>query len=348
MTEQRFDELINLYLDNEIGRHELGDFKQAMQGNILRRRKFERACEVHQAARKALATRANQSMEAPDSSFAGATEAALPQSKTGSEPARPRRASSSSGPDSIRQKQVQAHRNASVGAMADRQANKGAATEVDLTRISVGSRRSAKHELSTGRFSFFNSPLGMIVGAGLAVVFAAGLYFFVKLAAPDNESDGSVGPGSSVVFQPDVRVDPKVMKELAADSSRKPAGTDAIHNQVYQAAVGGTPAPGAPGMNFFTTQTGAAPDDEAPTGGSATNGSLRGPTGASALPATTGMGPAGLPAPGVTGLPNSMGLPPGQDQLVRLSVPSLLPAMPNLDDQGKPANATSPPPVKLP
>ena len=57
MTEERFEDLINLYLDNEISRHELDELKRVIKENLVRRKQFERACQLHQAARKALVGR---------------------------------------------------------------------------------------------------------------------------------------------------------------------------------------------------------------------------------------------------------------------------------------------------
>ncbi len=346
MTEQRFDELINLYLDNEIGRHEVGELKQAMHSNLLRRRKFERACELHQAARKALATKAEQTSGTAAPTPAVAAMSA-PSPKMARDQGRPRTNASSGGKDRLEKKQSQARRNASVDALAQRQSQKGAASEVDITKIRVESRRNARPELSVNPFSFFNSPLGMFIGAVLTGLFGLGLFFFLKVATPDDNDDGSVGPGTPVIHVPDVNIDPKVLKELTADQAAKAGGTDAVHNQVYQAALAGLPATNAPAVNYFTSKTELVPESNAPADRPATNDSIPVPAGAGAKPASTDLSASNLPSPAPNGLPNTMGLPPGQGEMVRLALPSSMPSMPSLDGQTTPANTTAPP-VKMP
>lgn len=54
MTDNRFEKLVNLYLDKEISPEELSDLKAEIAHNLVRRKTFERLCRVHSASRKAL------------------------------------------------------------------------------------------------------------------------------------------------------------------------------------------------------------------------------------------------------------------------------------------------------
>lgn len=156
MTEKQFDDLTNLYLDHEIGGNDLRELKDAIRHNVLLRRKFERACEIHQAARKALLSQAGGHVPGEGTGTgARSSPAARTASSTGSGLTRPRGGRPvAAGPSSGKQKQSQAHRNASVVSLAERQLNKGAASEVDLNRISLESHGSSKPAVGGTFFHF--------------------------------------------------------------------------------------------------------------------------------------------------------------------------------------------------
>jgi len=125
MTSERFEELVNLYLDNEIGCHELEELKRVLKENVMLRRQFERSCQVHQAARKALVSRdpAAGSGSGGDSS----TRYSTGHDETRSRPSRP-----DAEPVSLKTSQRMAHVNASIPVLAERQMSKGAASIVDM------------------------------------------------------------------------------------------------------------------------------------------------------------------------------------------------------------------------
>jgi hypothetical protein len=54
MTEEKFTELVNLYLDKEISQTELSSLKAELARNIRRKEEFAERCRLHQAMRMAL------------------------------------------------------------------------------------------------------------------------------------------------------------------------------------------------------------------------------------------------------------------------------------------------------
>lgn len=54
MTEEKFTELVNLYLDKEISQTELSDLKAELARNSKRKEEFAERCRLHQAMRMAL------------------------------------------------------------------------------------------------------------------------------------------------------------------------------------------------------------------------------------------------------------------------------------------------------
>lgn len=54
MTEEKFTELVNLYLDKEISQTELSDLKAELARNSKRKEEFTERCRLHQAMRMAL------------------------------------------------------------------------------------------------------------------------------------------------------------------------------------------------------------------------------------------------------------------------------------------------------
>lgn len=347
MTEKQFDDLTNLYLDHEIGRNELRDLKDAIRHNVLRRRKFERACEVHQAARKALATRAG-AREAGDGNGSGASfpPVAPTPSAAAHGLSRPRGARSAGvSPGSAQQKQSQAHRNASVTTLAERQLHKGAASAVDLRKISLESRRASSS--AGGRrhiFSFFDSPAGMMIGGLLLGLAGVGMYFALKFTMPDENDDGSVK--NPAVHLSDVVIDPKVLKELAADQKNQPPAEDAARARLYQAALTGQPVTATPSANDDASPPTLATNSAAAAGPTSTGPALPAPPVALPL-ANPDSYPANLTVPAILSAPGANALAPSQDPWVQLSMPSPLPPAPSLDDKNPPANQTTMP-VMLP
>lgn len=61
MTDGRFERLLNLYLDKEIGPKELSELKREIAYNLVRKQRFERACRMHAASRKALIGQSSKS-----------------------------------------------------------------------------------------------------------------------------------------------------------------------------------------------------------------------------------------------------------------------------------------------
>jgi len=340
MTEKQFEELTNLYLDNEIGRHELGELKDAIRHNVLRRRKFERACELHQAARKALAARAGGATTTSDPATGnGPTASFIPVdipsalsarsvAPTRNDPVLPAR------PTTVRQKQTQAHRNASVATLAERQMNRGAAHEVKLDKINLEARRADTSASAPQSFSFFNSPVGMLMGAFFTTLAALGLFLLLKAATGDVNEDGTSRDTVPILARSDVTIDQKVLSQLTADQKRKSATDDAARAHIYQAAMTGQPAANIPAANENSAS--AIPESVARTSAD--------------LALTV------LPNSGASNLtPESIlnaqaaggGLAPGSDQWVKLSMPTMVPAAPTLDDKNKPVNSTTMP-VALP
>jgi len=252
MTEERFDELINLYLDNEIGRSDLSEIKHEMQQNLVRRRKFERACELHQAARKVLtspATGERQTGGAPSSRPASG----------GSRPSSWRKPGSGSAKDSMKSKQAQAYRNASVGALAERQEKEGAASQVELGKIKLESRSGKKTgggAASAHSFSFFDSPLGMAMGIFLTLVGALGMYLILKATSPTGDDDPGKLITQSPITQLDGGYDPKAAEELAAEVKKRKAATaaaDALRARVYQSALTGQSSANPAPVDYFSS-----------------------------------------------------------------------------------------------
>jgi hypothetical protein len=351
MTEKQFDDLTNLYLDHEIGRQDLRELKEAIHHNVLRRRKFERACEIHQAARKALLSQAGEATggQAPGGG-AGAAASFIPVARTSSS-AVPglhrgragRRAES--GPGSIKQKQSQAHRNASVVTLAERQLNKGAASEVDLAKINLESHRGPE-VAGGGRhiFSFFDSPVGLMIGGLLLVLGGAVLFFTLKFTTPDENDDGTVK--NPALHQSDVVIDPKVLRELSADQKNKPPADDAAHARNYQAALRGQSAANTPPANDYASAANASSASSAPAG--PTVASLTLPASSAVPPPPSLNSGEGNVSPQVLlSAPGAGALAPSQDAWVQLSMPSSLPPTPSLDDKNPPANQTTMP-VMLP
>jgi hypothetical protein len=282
MTEQRFDELINLYLDNEIGRSDLGELKHAIKDNLLRRRKFERSCELHQAARKALT--APTAGEKNDVRQPAPGRSASPGDRGPSW----RKSSAGSSRESVKSKQSQAHRNAAVSVLADRQQKQGSASTLALDSIDIESRSSRRSSSRTGAahtFTFFDSPLGMLLGMFLSVVGVAGLYLLLHVSTPgsDDGDPGSYAP-QSPISQLDGGYDPKAAEELAAEVKRRKAATvaaDALRARLYQSALTGQASSNQTTVDYFSSHLDAA-----------TAGNTLGNTSGSVPPSTESVAPA--------------------------------------------------------
>jgi hypothetical protein len=247
MTEQRFDELINLYLDNEIGRSDVGELKHAIKDNLVRRRKFERACQLHQAARKAL-TLPPSGVNNEDCR-AGAHSA--------KEENRPRKSSSGGPPDFGKSKQSQARRNASVGALAERQEKQGVASTVEVDKINLEScsGRQLPKSNSARNFTFFDSPLGMMIALLLATAGCAGLYLILHSTSPVNNDDSDKSSDALPISLMDGGDDPKAAEELAAEVKKHKATTgaaDAMRERLYQSALTGQTASNDTTMDYFS------------------------------------------------------------------------------------------------
>jgi hypothetical protein len=343
MTEQHFEELVNLYLDNEIGPLELGELKRAIRVNVLLRRKFERACELHQAARKALASRAQGGAGAAASNGEGkGTASPVPITSTARATARPRSSAAAASREiSIKDKQALTHRNASVSVLAERQMHKGAASEVDLSKVSLESSREARAGGRARVFGFFDSPLGMCIGLFLLLLGAAGLYFGLKLVVPTSDDDTN----ELLIHRSDVRIDPKVLRELgvkATDGSadagpRMPVARLDPEAQSSMPAMSSTPVKQSPlGEGVKSANT---------------PGALPTPASMVPLPApeaknsvSTGLASGNLPPATLMGLPGASGLAPGQDYWVKMSMPTMVPAPPApppSSDGTQPVNQTS-------
>lgn len=237
MTEPRFEELINLYLDNEIGRNELGELKNAMRDNVLRRQKFERACQLHQAARKALTTRGAEATpegEPATSDFRPTSSVAASSGQRSHSTG-----AAMGGPEARRNKQTQARRNASVPTMAERQLSKGAASSVDLSKVSLESSRSLNARNFGPTITFFDSPLGMLMAAIFTIAGVLTLYLLLKAAVPEAQQAGNTPSGDSKVSSDGSPID---QKELLRELQKGPRGAanpvEALHATIYQAAAG--------------------------------------------------------------------------------------------------------------
>jgi len=186
MTEERFEDLVNLYLDNEIGRHELEELKRVIKENIARRKQFERACQLHQAARKALVNRGE------------GTASAAPEGRSSSGS---RSSSRIGSPLTLEQMQERAKLNATVPVMAERQAASGAAATVKLSEVSTG--RSRSHSRSSYAKTKSISLQGKLLLAGIVSVMAMG-YFFFAPSIGNNDSHPHTGKANYTPNLPDL------------------------------------------------------------------------------------------------------------------------------------------------
>jgi hypothetical protein len=178
MTEERFEDLVNLYLDNEISRHELDELKRLLKENLARRKQFERACQLHQAARKALVSKPSSEGPAAEST----------RSTTGEQTS-----SRSSKKPTLEQMQQRAMVNATVPVMAERQMTRGAASSVNLSEVSSGRRRRSSSG-GAGIGKRISVKAGFYL-AGLMVA-VAGWHF---LLSPSQDSDDHYNPDVSEI-----------------------------------------------------------------------------------------------------------------------------------------------------
>jgi hypothetical protein len=342
MTEQHFEELVNLYLDNEIGTLELGELKRAIRVNVLLRRKFERACELHQAARKALATRAENSVagaeESPREGNRTVNSSPAPVSGMARTSSRSRGTSAmAGGAQVIQSKQTQAHRNASVPVLAERQLTKGAASEVDLGKIGLESSRESK---STGRarvFGFFDSPLGMLIGLLLLGLGATGLYFGLEFIQSVKDDEAN----ALLIQRSDVNVDPKILREIGSSTTDKPssASPNVPTARLDPAAQSSMPATSSAEANPNTSVSDVNSSTSSAALPAPANVSLPQPAQTDAA-LTAGNLPPATPAP----VPDASGLTMTQDYWVKLSMPAIMPtapAAPAASDNTEPANQTA-------
>jgi len=329
MTEQRFEELVNLYLDNEIGSLEVGELKHAIRTNVLRKRKFERACELHQAARKALAAKAaggnsgghGELSENAGSRGDGKSFQSMQSSTTSSSGRQSSRGATlgvqPGGKEALRHKQAQAQRNASVETMAERQSSKGAATEVDLSKVSLESNRSSQGVAGRKTYSFFDSPLGMFAALSLLALSGAVLYFSLQIYTDAVNAEGK----ESALHQSDVKVDKKIMRELSALPKPATADTTAAANEAMS-VENKNPAP-APSSNTPRDSTDdllATATDPASNVTAAP--SLKLPAGVSSAPAN-GNSLRSLPQLVAPALPGGAMPPDSQAPWVNISMPTL-------------------------
>jgi hypothetical protein len=232
-----------------------------------------------------------------------------------------------------------------VVTLAERQLNKGAASEVDLAKINLESHRGPE-VAGGGRhiFSFFDSPVGLMIGGLLLVLGGAVLFFTLKFTTPDENDDGTVK--NPALHQSDVVIDPKVLRELSADQKNKPPADDAAHARNYQAALRGQSAANTPPANDYASAANASSASSAPAG--PTVASLTLPASSAVPPPPSLNSGEGNVSPQVLlSAPGAGALAPSQDAWVQLSMPSSLPPTPSLDDKNPPANQTTMP-VMLP
>lgn len=322
MTEARFEELVNLYLDNEIGRHDLADLKQTIRENALRRMKFERACQLHQAARKALVSHDEPSggtdREPQSDRGSGSTEAVSSHRSS---------RSSGSGGNSSSSRSSHAYRGLSTGTLAQHQWGKGKAGTVDLNKVSLESSRSRNEESSSGgggggggAFSFFTSPSGMLIASVFAMVGAAGLYALLGSHSTD-EVDPATPSGNSAANSSFGPLDRKeLLRELQKGHGGNP--DDAMHATIYQSAAG-QPADNSVQVNYTTSQM--------PAMTTSANSGNAGSTMTVQISQTTLTAPANGNAGVVNSsqlqitLPPLSGLPGNQAVGVRVSLPQITP-----------------------
>ncbi len=352
MTEPRFEELINLYLDNEIGRHELGELKHAIRDNVLRRQRFERACQLHQAARKALTDRADGAPRAngPNPTGAGASAGAAfvsrPGSSSSGEHSGTRR---SAGQDSLKQKQSQAHRNAAISTMAERQLSKGAASSVDMGKVNL---ESSPLSVSGGRvkaFSFFDSSAGLTVAGAFIVIGVLGLHFLFQAATPNSNEEGEAPTGDSVVSSTGPIDQKELLRELQGSRRGAASPAEAMHASLYESAAG-QPAANSVQIDYSSTQTGtASPAAPLPGSTSPNSGAIVTVQISQTSPAAAVNGGVGLVNSSqlqIT-LPSLAGTPGNQDVQVKMSLPPLVAPPAGSGNPQKSGNETAPP-VNLP
>jgi len=347
MTEPRFEELINLYLDNEIGRHELGELKHAIRDNVLRRRKFEHACQLHQAARKALIENETGVKEADDvnpvSSGFNVRSPATSRPESFTSGTRKRGHHSGSGMMSVRQKQSVAHRNASVPTLAERQSSTGAASSVDLGKISLESSRSNRGAAMSGAFSFFDSPVGMFIAVIFTLIGITGLYLLLKLVSPnaDSQTDNDHSPNGSSVVSPLGPIDQKeLLRELQGPRRGTGNPVDALHASLYQSAAG-QPLTNDVQVNYSSTQAGADSSVALPSNSGATV------TVQVSQPAQPGAMNGGVQVINSSQLQITLPTQPGptgnQDVLIKMSLPPTIAPPADSGNLEKSGNETVPP-----
>jgi hypothetical protein len=351
MTEPRFEELINLYLDNEIGRHELGELKYAIRDNVLRRRKFERACQLHQAARKALTERKDDDGKEDASGQAGQdskpASGSVSRSGASSSNSSTRNQQSGGSKASLRQRQVEALRNATIPTLAERQSSKGAASSVDLDKISLESSRSSGDGDRALAFSFFDSPIGMTIAVVFTLVGVGGLYLLLKIVSPNTHQDdgNDQAPSGSSVATPLGPIDQKeLMRELQGPRPGATSPAEAMHASLYQSAAG-QPMTNEVQVNYSSTQSETASPSALPPNALLPNTS-----------ATVTVQVSQAAAPGsVNGgvqiinssqlqimLPTQPGTPGNQDVTVKMSLPPTVVPSADSGNQDKSGNETTP------
>ncbi len=167
--DDRFEDLVNLYLDKEIGRQELDELKRAIKDNLVRRQQFERACKLHQAARKALVERSGSSPKR-GGVVAPASSSRLPSPKE-------RHASLNAAHE-------QAHVNARVPTMASRQEKQGAAASISIKAAGKKSKATKGHSAAGKQPVRFQSALFLTS----VVMLAAGLMYVLNPAAKNPDA----------------------------------------------------------------------------------------------------------------------------------------------------------------
>jgi hypothetical protein len=241
--DDRFEDLVNLYLDKEIGRQELDELKRAIKDNLVRRQQFERACKLHQAARKALAERSSQGEHKPRGGVvASASSSRLPSPQK-------RHASLDAA-------HAQAHVNARVPTMVARQEKEGAAASISIKTASKKGKSAAGRSGSTQKMHrrsqavlFWSSVIGI----------AATVLFMLNPAARNPDAPMPVDA------TPHYNFGSNAQDGGAAGLSPMPA-EDAIRARVYASAL----AEGTVSQSFLMEGMGEA----TPNGGGASHSTL--------------------------------------------------------------------------
>jgi hypothetical protein len=212
---------------------------------------------------------------------------------------------------------------------------------VDVTKINLDSSH-AHGSGSAPTFSFFDSPLGMLMAVIFTMVGMLALYLLLKAAAPiQDDSDRRPG-GDSIVNAAGGPIDEKeLMRELQKGRRGAVNPAEALHVTIYQTAAG-QPANNLVPADFAAASTGTATaaSEAAP---NATGAMVTVPvTPTTTSPPVNGNGGGDNAAQLQVTLPPVSSLSANPNAWVKMPVPQVAAPTVGSSDQSQPANGTAP------